>query len=99
MTGMDTVYKFDKLPTKKEGIFVMPLERITIHSTFVVYVEDPDDIEGKSFVLSKSELPSYGGMKQVSSSSGKQDASGERSKFSFKPWNTDNGPLRHCMHS
>lgn len=76
MTGMDTVYKFDKLPTKKEGIFVMPLERITIHSTFVVYVDDPDDIEGKSFVLSKSELPSYGGMKQVSSSSGKQDASG-----------------------
>lgn len=59
MSGMDTVYKFDKVPTKKEGIFVMPLERITILSTFVVYVDDPNDTEGTTFVLNKNEIPAF----------------------------------------
>jgi hypothetical protein len=63
---MDTVYKFDKLPTKKEGIFVMPLERITILSTFLVYVDDPNDIEGTTFVLSRNEIGNLGGSKQDS---------------------------------
>ena len=31
------------VPTRKQGIFVMPLERITIHSTFMIYVADPQD--------------------------------------------------------
>lgn len=66
MSGMDTVYKFDKLPTKKEGIFVMPLERITILSTFVVYVDDPNDTQGNSFVL--NELSTGGALKQDSPS-------------------------------
>ncbi|KAH7285317.1 hypothetical protein KP509_33G022100 [Ceratopteris richardii] len=32
--GYDTLAKLEELPTKKEGIFVMPLERITILSTY-----------------------------------------------------------------
>jgi hypothetical protein len=68
LSGMDTVYKFDKLPTKKEGIFVMPLDRITILSTFVVYVDDPHDTEGTTFVLNKHEISSSSGSKQDSTS-------------------------------
>ncbi|KMZ56800.1 putative Peptidyl-prolyl cis-trans isomerase [Zostera marina] len=32
--GDDTIRKLEQLPTRKEGIFVMPTERITIHSTY-----------------------------------------------------------------
>ncbi|MCO5584728.1 hypothetical protein L7F22_038660 [Adiantum nelumboides] len=32
--GYETLAKLEKLPTKRDGIFVMPLERITILSTF-----------------------------------------------------------------
>lgn len=35
--------KMEEVPTRKQGIFVMPLERITIHSTFIIYVADPQD--------------------------------------------------------
>ena len=64
LAGMDTVYKFAELPTKKEGIFVMPLERITILSTFVVYIDDPLDTLGTSMVLNKNEITTLGGLKQ-----------------------------------
>ena len=63
---MDTVYKFAELPTKKEGIFVMPLERITILSTFLVYIDDPLDTVGTTMVLNKNEIGSLGGGKQDS---------------------------------
>lgn len=32
--GDDTLKKLEELPTRREGIFVMPTERITIHSTY-----------------------------------------------------------------
>ncbi|CAN4123838.1 unnamed protein product [Withania somnifera] len=32
--GDETLRKLEQLPTKREGIFVMPTERITIHSTY-----------------------------------------------------------------
>uniref|UniRef100_A0A1D1XVG6 Putative peptidyl-prolyl cis-trans isomerase n=1 Tax=Anthurium amnicola TaxID=1678845 RepID=A0A1D1XVG6_9ARAE len=32
--GDETLRKLEELPTRKEGIFVMPIERITIHSTY-----------------------------------------------------------------
>ena len=31
--GMDVLHSLEALPTRKEGIFVMPLERVTIHAT------------------------------------------------------------------
>lgn len=33
--GFETLSKFEGVETTKEGIFVMPKERITIHSTYV----------------------------------------------------------------
>lgn len=33
--GFETLAKLEALPTRKEGIFVMPLERITILSTYM----------------------------------------------------------------
>jgi hypothetical protein len=33
--GIETLAKFEEVETKREGIFVMPKERITIHSTYV----------------------------------------------------------------
>eukprot|EP00850_Spirogloea_muscicola_P021070 SM000235S08109 [mRNA] locus=s235:14817:16650:- [translate_table: standard] len=35
VSGDETLRKMEKLPTKTEGIFVMPIERITISSTYV----------------------------------------------------------------
>jgi hypothetical protein len=32
--GFETLRKLETLPTRKEGIFVMPLERITILATY-----------------------------------------------------------------
>ncbi|KAK4380467.1 hypothetical protein RND71_002329 [Anisodus tanguticus] len=32
--GDETLRKLEQLPTRREGIFVMPTERITIHSTY-----------------------------------------------------------------
>jgi cyclophilin family peptidyl-prolyl cis-trans isomerase len=39
--GMDVVHKLEELPTKREGIFVMPLERITILNTYWYRVNGP----------------------------------------------------------
>ena len=39
--GMETLHKMEALPTKREGIFVMPLNRITILSTFWYKVDRP----------------------------------------------------------
>lgn len=39
--GLETLAKFEELPTKTEGIFVMPLERITILSSYSYVVDDP----------------------------------------------------------
>ena len=66
VAGMDTVFKLDKLPTKTEGIFVMPLERITIHSTFLVYVDDPLDTVGTTMVLNRHDAATTGAFKQNS---------------------------------
>ena len=33
--GFETLSKFEDVETTKDGIFVMPKERITIHSTYV----------------------------------------------------------------
>lgn len=51
LRGMEHIHKMEKLPTKKEGIFVMPLERVTIHSTFVIFVADPEDTLGTAWSL------------------------------------------------
>ncbi len=32
--GMDVLHKLEALPTKREGIFVMPLDRITIQNSY-----------------------------------------------------------------
>jgi hypothetical protein len=55
VAGMETMHKMESVATKKEGIFVMPLERITIHSTFVVYVEDPEDTLGTTMIINKQD--------------------------------------------
>lgn len=66
--GMDTVFKLDKLPTKTEGMFVMPMDRITIHSTFLVYVDDPLDIAGTTTVLDRNDVAMAGAFRQESPS-------------------------------
>jgi hypothetical protein len=38
---MTALRKMESLETKKEGIFVMPVERVTIHSTFIYFLADP----------------------------------------------------------
>lgn len=38
--GLEMLSKLEELPTKREGIFVMPLDRITILSTYM-YIVDP----------------------------------------------------------
>jgi cyclophilin family peptidyl-prolyl cis-trans isomerase len=38
--GLEVLEALEALPTRKEGIFVMPLQRIAILSTYVYYVED-----------------------------------------------------------
>jgi hypothetical protein len=38
--GLDTLAKLETLETRKEGIFVMPLSRITILSSYVYEVDD-----------------------------------------------------------
>ncbi|KAI7844355.1 hypothetical protein COHA_002153 [Chlorella ohadii] len=38
--GLDTLAKLEELPTRKEGIFVMPLDRISILSTYMYVVDD-----------------------------------------------------------
>ena len=40
-SGMEAVHAMESVETRKEGIFVMPKERINIWSTFVYYVADP----------------------------------------------------------
>lgn len=64
VSGMDTVFKLDKLPTKTEGMFVMPVDRITIHSTFVVYIDDPLDTAGTTKVLNRNDVAMTGAFKQ-----------------------------------
>lgn len=49
--GMENMRKMESLPTHKQGIFVMPLERVTIHSTFVIFVADPQDTLGTAWSL------------------------------------------------
>lgn len=44
--GMDTLDRFEKVEVKREGIFVMPLERITIMSSYVYTPEE--NLETKS---------------------------------------------------
>ena len=41
--GMSSIHAMESVETRTEGIFVMPKERITIHSTFVYYVADPQE--------------------------------------------------------
>jgi hypothetical protein len=41
--GMETLRTMEGLETKKEGIFVMPVKRATIFSTFMIYVADPKE--------------------------------------------------------
>jgi len=44
--GMDVLHKLEGLETRKEGIFVMPKERVTIHSTYW-YLKSKDILVGK----------------------------------------------------
>lgn len=39
---MEVLHKMENLPTKREGIFVMPLERITILATYWYRVNHPE---------------------------------------------------------
>eukprot|EP00892_Ulva_mutabilis_P003844 jgi/Ulvmu1/1831/UM119_0050.1 len=55
LRGMENMHKMESVPTKKEGIFVMPLDRITIFSTFVVYFADPQDTVGTAWSLRQVE--------------------------------------------
>jgi hypothetical protein len=65
---MDTVLKFTELPTRTEGIFVMPRDRITIHSTFVVRMDDPLDTVGATMVRSRNDVAVVGAAEQRQSS-------------------------------
>ncbi|PSC68000.1 peptidyl-prolyl cis-trans isomerase CYP23 [Micractinium conductrix] len=38
--GLETLSKFEELPTRTEGIFVMPTQRITILSTYTYVIDD-----------------------------------------------------------
>ena len=49
MSGMDSMQKMQEVETLKEGIFVMPKERITIFSTLVYFVADPQDTLGTAW--------------------------------------------------
>lgn len=49
--GMENMHKMESLPTQKQGIFVMPVERVTIHSTFMIFVADPQDTLGTAWSL------------------------------------------------
>lgn len=40
--GLETLTKMEGVETHREGIFVMPKERITIHSTYTYVVDEPD---------------------------------------------------------
>ncbi|KAG2443126.1 hypothetical protein HYH02_009537 [Chlamydomonas schloesseri] len=40
--GMETLRKMEELPTKREGIFVMPLKRITIQATYWYRINRPE---------------------------------------------------------
>lgn len=51
LRGMEHMHKMESLPTKKQGIFVMPVDRVTIHSTFVIHVADPQDTLETSWLL------------------------------------------------
>lgn len=41
--GMHTMHKMETVETTKSGIFVMPKERITIHSSFMYYLLNPQN--------------------------------------------------------
>jgi hypothetical protein len=43
---MDVLHKLEGLETRKEGIFIMPKERVTIHSTYW-YLKSKDILVGK----------------------------------------------------
>lgn len=34
--GLETLTKMEEVETRREGIFVMPKQRVTIHSTYVL---------------------------------------------------------------
>jgi hypothetical protein len=40
---MKALRAMEGLETKKEGIFVMPVKRVTIFSTFMMYMSDPQN--------------------------------------------------------
>jgi hypothetical protein len=42
-SGMPTLRAMEQVETTRQGIFVMPKDRITIFSTFMFYVADPQD--------------------------------------------------------
>ncbi|GAX81492.1 hypothetical protein CEUSTIGMA_g8921.t1 [Chlamydomonas eustigma] len=52
--GMDIVHKLESLPTKREGIFVMPVERITITNTYWYRAHGPLhlSLEGSGIAMS-----------------------------------------------
>ncbi|CAN6381678.1 unnamed protein product [Urochloa humidicola] len=50
--GDDTLRKLEKLPTRREGIFVMPIERIEILSTYY-YDIDVDRCEAEKSILKR----------------------------------------------
>ncbi|KQJ87903.1 peptidyl-prolyl cis-trans isomerase CYP23 [Brachypodium distachyon] len=50
--GDDTLRKLERLPTRKEGIFVMPIERIEIMSTYYYDIE-VDSCEAEKSILRK----------------------------------------------
>ncbi|GIL60337.1 hypothetical protein Vafri_14960 [Volvox africanus] len=40
--GMETLRRMEDLPTKREGIFVMPLKRVTILATYWYRINHPE---------------------------------------------------------
>ena len=51
LSGMESMTQMQQVETHKEGIFVMPKERITILSSFVYFVADPQDTVGTAWSL------------------------------------------------
>lgn len=48
---MDTLRKMELVETKKQGIFVMPLERITILSSYVKLLETEGESNYSVFIV------------------------------------------------
>lgn len=56
---MDAMRGMEGVETRKEGIFVMPLQRITISSTFTYFMADPQNTVATAAAWSFSECGAH----------------------------------------